>query len=365
MSLPQKYLTITALACTVLVSFLWGKSVGQSDVIPALENETGFSSTDFAPASLSSATSPALPTSSLTFEEVIGRQSVKHWVGQIMECDDPIYRIRNLLRLIEALHEPEDVSLALSVVGREVWKGRYETEYRMLLSKLCEIDPKLAMADRSAPSRVWGEAFICSWARRDPSACFEWARGKDLFWSGSYSARNSTLAVAIRQIACVDLDRALVLAAEEKWEPDVYVPHVEVGPHIAAQEPTFPVTPSVYFSTEDALVGKLFDLLIDERGLAEARATITRMLPSQWEKYQSLFSTWYDPVVTVDGQIIEFEGFINYSSPIGGFAWDVDFPDQTRSLEIARKMSGEWRDPEALGIPELPMGPVDLDGFLK
>lgn len=179
------------------------------------------------------------PGTSLTVEQVTSGQPLEDWLKKLMAQDDDLYRMQNLLRLIDSLHNPEDIKAALKIVGTTrgggrggPFNGRF-TEYGMLMEKFTQLDPKGALS--YASEQQGGEKFMATssalrtWTRLDPAAALAWAQNEGAALQfetnrggpggpggegqDNQPKENFALLSVISQLAKTDIDKAILTAS--------------------------------------------------------------------------------------------------------------------------------------------------------
>jgi hypothetical protein len=169
----------------------------------------------------------------LTVEKVTGGQPLEAWLKKLMAQDDEAFRLRNFMKLYDALNSVDDVKAALKALGGGNGRGGGRMETSMLLQKLTMLDPKAAIA--YATEGRGGERFMAmgtvvrTWAKTDPASALAWAKANGTPKEGSESRggpggegrgpggpggnENWMLASVITQIAKTDVDKALTEAS--------------------------------------------------------------------------------------------------------------------------------------------------------
>ncbi len=176
----------------------------------------------------------------LTVARLTNGQPLEKWMKHLMAQQDDIVRMTGLLRLLEAVRDPEDLGTALEAINlrgdRGSGRGARFTEYSMLLEKWAQLEPKAAMAFVNTKSReekwIGTSAVLQTWTRADADAAVAWAQanGKDAKESdggpsgpggpggGQPGFTSSPISVVLSQLAHTDIDRALSVAASETFD---------------------------------------------------------------------------------------------------------------------------------------------------
>ena len=169
----------------------------------------------------------------LTVARVTNGQPLDKWMKNLMAQQDDIVRMNGLLRLIDAVRDPEDLRTALGAINlrgdRGVGRGARFTEYSMLLEKWTQLDPQGAITFVNSKGReekwIGTSAVLQTWTRTDAAAAVTWAQanGKDAKDSeggpgGGPPGSTSPIAIVLSQLAHSDLDRALSVATTETFD---------------------------------------------------------------------------------------------------------------------------------------------------
>ena len=171
---------------------------------------------------------------SLTVARVTNGVPLDKWMKNLMSQQDDIVRMNGLLRLLEAVRDPEDLKTALGAINlrgdRSFGRGSRFTEYSMILGKWAQLDPKGAIGYVNSKGReekwIGTSAVMQTWTRTDAAGAITWAQtgGKEKEDSqggpggGPPGFPSSPISVVLSQLAHTDLDRALGVAATEKFE---------------------------------------------------------------------------------------------------------------------------------------------------
>ena len=169
----------------------------------------------------------------LTVARVTNGQPLDKWMKNLMAQQDDIVRMNGLLRLIEAVRDPEDLKTALGAINlrgdRGFGRGARFTEYAMLLGKWTQLDPQGAITFVNSKGReekwIGTSAVLQTWTRADAAAAVTWAQanGKDAKDSeggpgGGPPGGTSPISIVLSQLAHSDLDRALSVATTETFD---------------------------------------------------------------------------------------------------------------------------------------------------
>lgn len=169
---------------------------------------------------------------SMTVERLTNGQPLDKWVKNLMAQQDGIVRMNGLLRLLDAVRDPEDLKTALGAFSlrgdRGFGRGARFTEYSMILEKWTQLDAKGAVAFVNSKGReekwIGMSAVMQTWTRTNPAEAIAWAQttGKEKDESqggqgglGGGWPSSSPLSMVLSQLARTDLDRAIGLAATE------------------------------------------------------------------------------------------------------------------------------------------------------
>jgi hypothetical protein len=163
-----------------------------------------------------------------SISRVTGGQPLDEWLKKLMAQDDDLYRMQNLMKLVETLNSPEDLKAALEIIGTR--RGRF-SEYGLLMEKFTKVDPRAAIvyagAQDGREKMAAVSAVLHTWTRTDPAAALAWAQtegaampreggrgpGVPAGPGGDRGPReNFAVSSVITQMARTDLDRALAAA---------------------------------------------------------------------------------------------------------------------------------------------------------
>jgi hypothetical protein len=122
---------------------------------------------------------------SMTVARLTNGQPLDKWVKNLMAQQDGIVRMNGLLRLLEAVRDPEDMKTALGAFSlrgdRGFGRGARFTEYSMILEKWTQLDAKGAAAFVNSKGREekWigmsaVENVVRTWVKQDAPAAKEW-----------------------------------------------------------------------------------------------------------------------------------------------------------------------------------------------
>ena len=165
-----------------------------------------------------------------TVARVTNGQPLDKWMKNLMAQQDDIVRMSGLLRLLEAVRDPEDLKTALGAISlrgdRGFGRGVRFTEYSMILEKWTQLDPKGAIGYVNSKGReekwIGMSAVLQAWTRADAAAAVTWAQenGKDAKDSegGPPGSGSSPISIVLSQLAHSDIDRALSVAATETFD---------------------------------------------------------------------------------------------------------------------------------------------------
>lgn len=178
----------------------------------------------------------------MTVARLTNGQPLDQWMKNLMAQEDNIIRMNGLLRLLDAVTDPEDLKIVLEAINlrgdRGFGRGARFTEYSMILERWTQLDPKGAIAyvDTKGREEKWlGQSTVLrTWTRADAGAALAWAqanskqtdesqggqggpgRGPGGPGGGPPGSSSSPVSIVLSQLAHSDLDRALSVAATEK-----------------------------------------------------------------------------------------------------------------------------------------------------
>jgi hypothetical protein len=175
---------------------------------------------------------------SMTVARLTNGQPLDKWVKNLMAQQDGIVRMNGLLRLLDAVRDPEDLKTALGAFSlrgdRGFGRGARFTEYSMILEKWTQLDAKGAVAFVNSKGReekwIGMSAVMQTWTRTNPAEAIAWAQttGKEKDESqggqggpggpGGGWPSSSPLSMVLSQLARTDLDRAIGVAATETFD---------------------------------------------------------------------------------------------------------------------------------------------------
>jgi hypothetical protein len=270
----------------------------------------------------------------LTLAELTNGKPLDKWLKNLLAQDDEIVRMTGLINFLDATTDPADLKTAMEAINlrgeRGFGRGSRFTEYGMLLQKWTQLDAKGAIAfveSRDRDERWIGtSAVLKAWTRLDPSAAIAWAEssGKELpapEWEGrggpggGAAQGNFALSMVVSQLARTDLDRALSVAATQKYD------------------------------SRSRTLDSLASELVSQRGLAAARAALDA-LPEGGLR---------------DGLALNLAGRFASADPAGTAQWALALaPGDTRSRALA-EVVGEWAKADAVAagnfLAKLPADP--------
>ena len=121
---------------------------------------------------------------SLTVARITNGQPLEKWFKNLMEQQDSIVRMNGLLRLLDAVRDPEELKIALGAINlrgdRGFGRGARFTEYSMILEKFTQLDPKGAIAFVNSKGReekwIGTSTVMQTWTRTDPAGAIAWAQ---------------------------------------------------------------------------------------------------------------------------------------------------------------------------------------------
>ena len=175
----------------------------------------------------------------MTVERLTNGQPLDKWVKNLMAQQDDILRMNGLLRLLDAVRDPEELKTALGAInlrgGRGPGFGSRFTEYSMILEKWTQLDAKGAIGYVNAKGReekwIGTSAVMQTWTRTDAAGAIAFAQAaakekdKDEAQGnqggpggGPPGFTSSPISIVLSQLARTDLDRALGVAATETFD---------------------------------------------------------------------------------------------------------------------------------------------------
>ncbi len=170
----------------------------------------------------------------LTVARITNGQPLEKWIKNLMEQQDSLVRMNGLVRLLDAVRNPEDLKIVLGAINlrgdRGFGRGARFTEYSMVLEKFAQLDPKEAIGYVNSKGReekwIGTSAVMQTWARTDPSGAIAWAQanGKEKDepqggpGGGPPGFTMSPLSIVLSQLARTDLDRTISVAATETFD---------------------------------------------------------------------------------------------------------------------------------------------------
>ena len=169
----------------------------------------------------------------LTVARVTNGQPLDQWMKHLMAQEDDIVRMSGLLRLLDAVTDPEDLKTMLAAINLRGGRGARFTEYAMILEKWTQIDPKGAITYVNGKDReekwIGMSTVLRTWTRADAGAAIAWAQenSKKSGEAEDQQGRgpggppgfgSSPVSTVIAQLAHSDLERALTVAATETFD---------------------------------------------------------------------------------------------------------------------------------------------------
>jgi hypothetical protein len=273
---------------------------------------------------------------SMTVARLTNGQPLDKWVKNLMAQQDDIVRMNGLLRLLDAVRDPEDLKTALGAINlrgdRGFGRGARFTEYSMILEKWTQLDAKGAIAYVNSKGReekwIGTSAVMQTWTRTNPAEAIAWAQeaskekdkdeaqggpgGPGGGWPGMTT---SPLAIVISQLARTDLDRALGVAATET------------------------------FDRRSRTLDTIATELVGQRGLDGARSAIDGMAAGSLR----------------DGLITQLAGKFAEKDAPSAASWALALPEGDAKSRALAETVGEWakKDAAAAGafMAKLPQTP--------
>ena len=256
----------------------------------------------------------------LTVARVTNGQPLDKWMKNLMAQQDDIVRMNGLLRLLEAVRDPEDLKTALGAINlrgdRGFGRGARFTEYSMILEKWTQLDPKGAIEYVNSKSReekwIGTNAVLQTWTRADANAAVTWAQanGKDAKETeggpggpggGPPGFSSSPISIVLAQLAHSDIDRALSVAAAET------------------------------FDRRSRTIDTLANELVSQRGLDAARTALEGMAAGSLR----------------DGLTAQLAGKLAEKDAPSAAAWAFTLPEgETKSRALAETI-GQWAKEDA------------------
>ena len=172
----------------------------------------------------------------LTVARVTNGQPLDKWMKNLMAQEDDLVRMNGLLRLLDAVRDPEDLKVMLAAINlrgdRGFGRGARFTEYSMILEKWTQLDPKGAITYVNGKGReekwIGTSSVLRTWTRTDAAAAVAWAqtegKGKDESQNGPGGPggppgfSSSPISIVLSQLAHTDIERALGVAAAETFD---------------------------------------------------------------------------------------------------------------------------------------------------
>ena len=272
----------------------------------------------------------------LTVARLTNGQPLDKWMKHLMEQEDDLVRMNGLLRLLDAVRDPEDLKTMLSAINlrgdRGFGRGARFTEYSMILGKWTQLDPKGAITYVNGKDReekwLGTSTVLRTWTRTDAAAAIAWAQtegkpkedAKDGTGGrggpgGQPGFSSSPLSIVLSQLAHSDIDRALSVAGTET------------------------------FDRRSRTVDTLASELIGQRGLDGARTAIDGMAAGSLR----------------DGLTPQFAEKFAQKDPQGASQWALELPEGEAKSRALAETIGEWakKDAAAAGafMAKLPATP--------
>ena len=169
----------------------------------------------------------------LTVARVTNGEPLDKWMKKLMAQEDDIVRMNGLLRLLDAVRDPEELKTMLGAINlrgnRGFGRSSRFTDYSMILEKWTQLDPKGAVAFVNGKDNqdkwIGTGTVLQTWTRMDAAAAIEWAQTNSNTKDDSGGGRggppgfgSSPISTVITQLAHSDLDRALSVAATQTFD---------------------------------------------------------------------------------------------------------------------------------------------------
>ena len=173
----------------------------------------------------------------VTVARLTNGQPLDKWMKHLMAQEDDMVRMNGLLRLLDAVRDPEDLKTMLAAINlrgdRGFGRGARFTEYSMILEKWTQLDPKGAIGYVNGKDReekwIGTSTVLRTWTRADAGAAIAWAQenskkagdaedqqGRGPGGPGGFSS--SPVSIVLSQLAHSDIERALTVAATETFD---------------------------------------------------------------------------------------------------------------------------------------------------
>ena len=267
----------------------------------------------------------------LTVARVTNGQPLDKWMKNLMAQEDDIVRMNGLLRLLDAVRDPEDLKTMIGAINlrgdRGFGRGARFTEYSMILEKWTQLDPKGAIGYANSKGReekwIGTSTVLRTWTRADAGAAVTWAQanGKDAKEAeggpggGPPGFGSSPIAIVLTQLAHSDLDRALSVAASET------------------------------FDRRSRTLDTLANELVSQRGLDAARTAIDGMAEGALR----------------DGLVTQLAGKFAEKDAPSAAAWVLALPEGDAKSRALSETVGEWAKKDAVAagafMTQLPATP--------
>ena len=173
----------------------------------------------------------------LTVARLTNGQPLDKWMKNLMSQEDDIVRMNGLLRMLDAVRDPEDLKTMLGAINlrgdRGFGRGAHFTEYSMVLEKWTQLDPKGAITFANGKDReekwIGTSTVLRTWTRADSAAAVAWAQtdgkvkeddqgGRGGPGGGPPGFTSSPISIVLTQLAHTDLERALSVAVTETFD---------------------------------------------------------------------------------------------------------------------------------------------------
>ena len=269
----------------------------------------------------------------LTVARVTNGQPLDKWMKHLMAQEDDLVRMNGLLRLLDAVRDPEELKVMLGAINlrgdRGFGRGARFTEYSMILEKWTQLDPKGAITYVNSKGReekwIGTSTVLRTWTRADAAAAVTWAQseGKEKEEpqggpggpGGPPGFSSSPISIVLSQLAHSDIDRALGVAATETFDRRS--------------------------RTLDTLAGEL----VGQRGLDGARAVLDAMGEGSLR----------------DGLTTQLAGKFAEKDPKAATEWASSLPEGDAKTRALAETIGAWakKDAAAAGafMAKLPATP--------
>lgn len=381
---------------TAALAFSFGRLTSPSETQPGKSDKPAASSAAGAPAGTETMSAEEVATlrkgqfasedRPTTIDGLTHGQPLDKWLKKLLSQEDSIVRMTGMVSLLELLNDPADLKAALEAINlrgdRGFGRGARFTEYSMVLEKWAQLDPKGAIAFTEGKSReerwLGTSTVLRTWTRTDPAAAIAWAKaaGADAGVAGDQNGDRggfgergpSALSTVISQLAHSDLDRALTVAAGEKFDGRSRAVDTIASELLAQRGPDAArklVDDMPAGSLRDGLVSQIAGPLAAKDGpgtaawvlsmpASDGRSRALAETIDEWSKKDATaagtFLAKLPPSPEFDRSRQEYADNVARTDPAGAMAWATAITEEERRLRTVAEVAQTWKRQDEPGL---------------